>query len=73
MARKPPPTGKGAQSGKGAQRLGERERAAGLDPTDEAARWLEENDPGPPPAVPKSVRKSKELHRFRQRQARDDR
>ena len=60
-------------TGKGAQRLGERERAVGLDPADEAARLLEENDPEPPAAVPKSARKSKELHRFRQRQARDDR
>ncbi len=54
---------------RGAQKLGERERAVGLDADDEAARWLQENDPEPPPAPPKSVGKSKELHRWRRRQA----
>jgi len=53
---------------KGAEKLGERERAAGLDPDDEAARWLEEHDPKPEPAPPKSTYKSKALHRWRQRQ-----
>lgn len=52
---------------RGAQKRGERERAVGLDPEDEAARWLEEHDPKPPPPVPKSVTKSKALHRWRQR------
>ena len=33
---------------KGAKRRGERERAVGLDPEDEAARWLEERDPAAP-------------------------
>jgi hypothetical protein len=51
-----------------AQRLGERERAAGLDPDDEAARWLQEHDPEPEPEVSKSAKKSKALHRWRQRQ-----
>jgi hypothetical protein len=46
----------------------ERERAAGLDPADEAARWLEENDPKPAPKPPKSASKSKTLHRWRQQQ-----
>jgi hypothetical protein len=41
-----------------------------VDPTDEAARWLEEHDPKPEPPPPKSARKSKELHRWRRRQSR---
>ena len=52
----------------GARKLGEREREAGLDPDDDAARWLAENDPQPPDQPPKSARKSKGLHRWRQRQ-----
>lgn len=50
---------------KGAKRRGERERAAGLEPEDEAARWLAENDPEPAPEPSKSLFKSKELHRWR--------
>jgi hypothetical protein len=57
---------------RGAEKLGERERAAGLDPEDEAARWLAENDPPPPPATPKAATKSKVLHRWRRRQQRLD-
>jgi len=55
-----------------AKRRGERERQAGLDPEDEAARWLEEHDP--PPALPpsKSKFKSPELHRWRRQQQRRD-
>jgi hypothetical protein len=53
---------------RGVQKRGERERAAGLDPEDEAARWLEEHDPKPPPPVPKAVTKSKALHRWRRRE-----
>lgn len=55
---------------RGVQRRTERERNVGLDPEDEAAKWLDENDPPPAPATPKSASKSKELHRWRQRQAR---
>ena len=51
-----------------ARRQGERERAAGLEPDDEAARWLAENEPGDEaPAPSKSMRKSKLLHQWRQR------
>jgi hypothetical protein len=58
---------------RGAQKLGERERLVGLDPDDEAGRWLQEHDPPPPPATPKSAHKSKTLHRWRQRLAREER
>jgi hypothetical protein len=58
---------------RGVLRMGERERAVGLDPSDEAARWLEEHDPEPAPALSKAAGKSKELHRWRQRQARGER
>ena len=51
---------------KGAARRAERERQVGLDPEDEAARWLAEQDPPKPPPVSKSLTKSKALHRFRQ-------
>ena len=51
---------------RGVMRLTERERAVGLDPDDDAARWLDENDPKPPPPTPKSAHKSKLLHRWRQ-------
>ncbi len=50
------------------QKLSERERATGLDPEDEAARWLQQNDEPPPPAPPKAAAKSKALHRWRQQQ-----
>jgi hypothetical protein len=67
MSKKPPLTERGVR------KLAERERRVGLDPTDEAAQWLDANDPPPEPAVPKSARKSKALHRWRQQQAHGDR
>ena len=62
MGRKPSLTTRGVQ------KLSERERTTGLDPADEAARWLQEHDPAPAPPTPKAATKSKELHRWRQRQ-----
>jgi len=53
---------------RGAEKLGERERALGIDADDEAARWLSENDPEPAPEPAKSLRKSKLLHQWRERQ-----
>jgi len=57
-------------TGKGAKKLSECERAVGLEPDDDAARWLEENDPPPKPQTPKAASKSKVLHQWRQRQQR---
>lgn len=45
----------------------EREANVGLDPEDEAARWLAENAPKPALDPPKAARKSKLLHQFRNR------
>jgi len=50
------------------ERRSERERLTGLDPDDEAARWLREHDPPPEPAQPKRLLKSKAMHRFREQQ-----
>jgi hypothetical protein len=51
---------------RGVKKLTERERTVGLEEDDEAARWLAEHDPKPPPATPKSAHTSKLLHRWRQ-------
>ena len=61
MSRKPP------LSSRSVEKLSERERAAGLDPADDAALWLEEHDPEPPPVVPKLAAKNKTLHQWRRR------
>ena len=55
---------------KGAMKLGERERTVGLEPEDDATRWLDEHDPPPKPQPPKAASKSKVLHQWRQRQQR---
>jgi hypothetical protein len=62
MTRKPP------LKSSSVQKLSERERATGLDPEDEASKWLQHHDPPPAPALPKSATKSKALHRWRQEQ-----
>jgi hypothetical protein len=54
-----------------AERLGKRERAVGLDPDDDAAKWLAEHDPPPPSEQPKAALKSKVLHQWRRRQQRE--
>jgi hypothetical protein len=54
-------------SSRSVEKRSERERNTGLDPEDEASRWLEEHDPKPPPPVPKRASKNKTLHRWRKR------
>jgi hypothetical protein len=44
----------------------ERERTVGLEPDDAAAQWLDANAPKEEPHVPKSARKSKLLHQWKQ-------
>jgi hypothetical protein len=64
MGRKRPLTSKGAK------KLGEHERTVGLQPEDDASRWLDEHDPPPKPQPPKAASKSKALHQWRRRQER---
>jgi hypothetical protein len=64
-------TGNRPLTRRGAEKLGERERAVGLDPDDAAAQWLAEHEAQPETHESKSRFKSKELHRWRQRQQRD--
>jgi hypothetical protein len=54
------------------EKMREREANVGLDPDDAAANWLDEHNPPPVPETPKSARKSKALHRFRQQQKKGD-
>jgi hypothetical protein len=61
-------TSKRPLSRRSVEKLGERERTAGLDAADDAARWLAANDKQPPPQAPKRATKSKALHQWRQQQ-----
>jgi hypothetical protein len=61
VVRKPP-------SRRSVERQRERERSVGIDPEDDAAKWLEEHDPEPEPQAPKSASKSKTLHQWRRKQ-----
>jgi hypothetical protein len=51
-----------------ARRRSERERQVGIDPEDEAGRWLQEHDPPQEQPPPKGLYKSKTLHRWRNKQ-----
>jgi hypothetical protein len=51
----------------GAQKRAARERQVGLEPEDEAAKWLAEHDPPPAPKQPQSPLKSKAMHQWRRR------
>jgi hypothetical protein len=64
-------TSKRPLSSRSVQKLSERERATGLDPTDDASEWLQEHDRQPPPPTPKAATKSKALHRWREQQQRN--
>jgi hypothetical protein len=55
---------------RGVERMREREASLGIEPDDEAGRWLAEHDAPPAPTPPKSAKRSVTLHRFRQRRDR---
>jgi hypothetical protein len=57
-------------SRKSVEKQREREASVGIDAEDDAAKWLEEHDPKPPPQAPKAASKSKALHQWRQQQQR---
>jgi hypothetical protein len=48
------------------EKMRERERTVGLEPDDAAAQWLDANAPKEELQVPKSARKSKLLHQWKQ-------
>jgi hypothetical protein len=48
------------------EKMRERERTVGLEPDDAAAQWLDANAPEEELHVPKSARKSKLLHQWKQ-------
>ena len=48
------------------EKMRERERTVGLEPDDAAAQWLDANAPKEELRVPKSARKSKLLHQWKQ-------
>ena len=52
------------------ERMNERERNVGLEPDDDAAKWLDEHDPKPAPQTPKSASKNTVLHQWRRRHGR---
>jgi hypothetical protein len=64
------PRRKAPLTSRGAEKRTERERLHGIDPEDDAGRWLAEHDPKPPPKASKSAFKSKTLHRWRKRNER---
>lgn len=55
------------------EKMRERERNVGLEPGDAGARWLEENAPEEVQQTPRSARKSKLLHQWRQAQQKHER
>ena len=54
-------------SSRSVEKLSERERTVGIDPEDDAAAWLDEHDPKPPPPVSKRAAKNRTLHQWRRR------